>query len=92
MSGRPKPVRKLLPVIPAGVEPAVSPGVARSKAFLPRASLVGKTRDTGKNQTAPRTKELPPAYNEGENSSVKVAVRVRPFSKRQAPCHKLTRL
>ena len=91
MSGKPKPVRKLLPVIPAGVEPAVSPGLARSKALLPRASTssVSKTcRDAGKNQIIPRAKELPAApslkaYNEGEDSSVQVAVRVRPFSKRQ---------
>lgn len=64
--------RKLLPAIPVGVEPAVSPALA----FLPRSPNVS-TR-------APPTKvaRSQGLSSEGEDSCVRVAVRVRPFSKR----------
>lgn len=94
MSGKTKPVRKRLPVIPAGVEPAVSPQVHRSipalislahSPLLPRSPSVSAV-SLRKSQVPSKHKEGGPVVrkpsSEGEDSSVTVAVRVRPLNKR----------
>jgi hypothetical protein len=73
MAAKAKPVR-VLPVIPAGVEPVLSPRATRVESPPPPKS--------GSTSLALKPKGLGNASGEGEGTSVVVAVRVRPFSKR----------
>lgn len=89
-NGKAKSARKkLLPAIPAGVEPAVSPHMARPNLalasfthspLLPRSPNISTHINKSQVSSKPKDKQRP--SNEGEDSAVTVAVRVRPFSKR----------
>ena len=96
MSSKVKAARKVLPVIPAGVEPAVSPRTSRANAALAtpvaHSPLISRSGNNvsllSRSQPASRrSKDVAPGplrkpSREGEDSSVRVAVRVRPLSKR----------
>lgn len=85
MSGKAKSVRKMLPVIPAGVEPAVSPRIVRSGPIQTSLSHspLDLLLDTTMTSSLSRPRTHPgKSSKEGEDSSVTVAVRVRPLNKR----------
>lgn len=99
MNGKAKPVR-MLPVVPAGVEPALPPRAAPTNpalASLIHFPILSKSGNTSvplnKSKATPRSKDgssvRKPSCGEGEDASVKVAVRVRPFSKRYLPLPKI---
>ena len=101
-----KAVRKVLPVIPAGVEPALSPRVPHSSKpvlsllahspLLPRSSSLPHSKVAqlkakencdsisagGLHNSRVERKVQRSAGEDGEDSAVTVAVRVRPFSRR----------
>ena len=75
--------KKLLPVIPTGVEPAMSPHLTPPNLDYSQSPLLPRTVNppsSNKKQTSGKTNSRVPG--EGEDSAVRVAVRVRPFSKR----------
>ncbi len=81
--------RKLLPEIPAGVKPAASPLTARAvRAAISNTPTHSPMLPRELNRSQPRKEVvtamagIPLSTKDGENSAVRVAVRVRPFSTR----------
>ena len=85
MSVKPKSVR-VLPVIPAGVEPVLSPRAVLAQTLPPAQQRPGKGSISKSKVRAKDASSVLKPPNDGEDSSVKVAVRVRPFSKRYLLC------
>ena len=80
--------RKLLPDIPVGVKPAASPLTARavravlSNAPVPSPNLSQERRSGLSKEVVTAMVGIPLSIKDGEDSAVRVAVRVRPFNKR----------
>lgn len=81
-----------MPVIPMGVEPVLTPRAALAQTHSPAQQRAGKG-SLNKSKVRPKdaSSVLKPS-SDGEDSSVRVAVRVRPFSKRYLPHEALNKL
>lgn len=86
---KPKGRKLQLPEIPVGVKPAASPLTARAVRALSTAAVPPRSPNLTKESWNQPQKEnvvtmagIPKSTKDGEDSSVCVAVRVRPFSQR----------